>query len=389
MTITRDDLLAMAATLRKALGSDAQMGAGALMGPGTRRDGPDRGWRARWPDLAELGLAGFCVAEDCEGFGNEVPAALMAARELGAALHGSPYPGMVAASYALTRWLADEQRQQVAEAVTSGAHVPTLAYLAPGAVMTVPHDNLRVTGRAHLVAGAASANSFLALLPPDSALPPGYALPRGHAVPHGQDLLLLILRDGACTVTRTDEFDVTRDIGDVDFSGATAVPLTVPPGGRALVERLHGLLLAGDALGGLSRMLDRTVGYAAQRTTFGTAIGGYQAVQHRLVDHTIALRGMSLLADEAAKLLAAGAPGADRAVLLAEASVAAGGLPLLHDLVQLTGAIGFTWEYGLHLYERRAHLDARLGRNPRRARRLLAEQAGWVTGAGQGDPDAS
>ena len=33
-------------------------------------------------------------------------------------------------------------------------------------------------------------------------------------------------------------------------------------------------------------------------------------------------------------------------------------LRILHDLVQLIGAIGFTWEHGLHFYARRAHLDA-------------------------------
>jgi len=345
MTTTRDDLLAMAATLRKALDTPAAF--------------PQ--WRAQWPALAELGIAGFCVPEDCEGFGAEVPAALMAARELGAALHGSPYPALVAASYALTRWRGDGQRQPVAAEISSGTHVPTLAFLGPGAVVAPPDGGVipLVHGRAHLVAGAVSADSFLAL-------------------PPGGDTLLLILRDETCTVARVHEFDVTRDIGDVDFGGATAVPLKAPPGGRARVERLHGLLLAGDTLGGLSRMLDRTVGYAAQREAFGKAIGGYQAVQHRLVDHTIALRGMSLLADEAATQLAAEAPGADRAALLAAASVTAGALPLLHDLVQLTGAIGFTWEYGLHLHERRAHLDARLGRGPRQARRLLAEGEGWT-----------
>jgi len=223
---------------------------------------------------------------------------------------------------------------------------------------------LRVTGRAHAVAAPAGADSFLAL-------------------PSGGDALLVIRPDETCTVTRGREFDVTREVGEVTFDGTPAVPLTVPPGGRLLVERLHGLLLAGDTLGGASQMLNRTVAYAARRTAFGKPIGGQQAVQHRLVDHTIRLRGMSLLADEAATglageaLPAGGAKGAGRAAALAEASVAAGALALLHDLVQLTGAIGFTWEYGLHLYERRAHVNARLGRNPRRARRLLAEQAGW------------
>jgi alkylation response protein AidB-like acyl-CoA dehydrogenase len=359
MTATRGDLLALAATLREAL--DA--GAGAR-DPGGTDGGPGRDWRAGWPGLAALGIAGLCVAEDCAGLGREVPAALVAARELGAALHGSPYPAAAAASYALTRWLDEERRQQVAEAVTDGAHVPTLAFLGPAAVVAPGDGGLRVDGQAHLVAGAASADSFL-------VLPASAGLPDGHE-------LLFIRRDETCTVTRVHDFDVTREIGDVAFGGTPAVPLATPPGGRPLVEGLHGLLLAGDMLGGLTRMLSRTVAYAAGRTAFGKAIGGYQAVQHRLVDHAVGLRGMSLLADEAAALLAGGAAGAGRAALLAQASAAAGALPRLHDLVQLTGAIGFTWEYGLHLYERRAHLDARLGRNPRRARRLLAEREGWA-----------
>ena len=350
MTTTRDDLLAMAATLRKALGA----------GPaGTGPEGTDPGWRTRWPVLAGLGLAGFCAAPDHGGFGAEVPAALVAARELGAALDGSPYPATVAASYGLSRWLAPEVGEEIAGAVISGAHVPTLAYLDPAAAVTEQSGGLRVTGAAHVVAVPGGADSFLVL-------------------PSGGDALLLVRPDETCTVTRGRELDVTREIGEVAFAGTPAVPLATPPGGRSLVERLHGLLLTGDTLGGASRMLDRTVAYAAGRTAFGKAIGGQQAVQHRLVDHTVRLRGMSLLADEAAARLAGGARDAGRAAALAEASVAAGALALLHDLVQLTGAIAFTWEYGLHLYERRAHVNARLARNPRRARRLLAEHEGWA-----------
>jgi len=352
MTTTRDDLLAMAATLRKVLGAGVQ---GAAQGAV-----PDPGWRARWLVLAELGLAGFCASQDHGGFGAEMPAALVAARELGAALDGSPYPAMVAASYALTRWLAPEHGEEIADAVISGAHVPTLAYLDSAAMVAGHPGGLQVTGRAHVVAAPAAADSFLVL-------------------PSDGDALLFIRPDETCTVTRGRELDVTREVGEVAFGGTPAVPLAVPPGGRRLVERLHGLLLAGDTLGGASQMLDRTVGYAARRTAFGKPVGGQQAVQHRLVDHTIRLRGMSLLADEAAGKLAGGAEGAGRAAALAEASVAAGALALLHDLVQLTGAIGFTWEYGLHLYERRAHVNARLGRCPRRARRLLAEHEGWAS----------
>jgi alkylation response protein AidB-like acyl-CoA dehydrogenase len=121
----------------------------------------------------------------------------------------------------------------------------------------------------------------------------------------------------------------------------------------------------------------RTTAYARERRAFGNVIGGFQAVQHRLVDHAVRIRGLSLLADDAAERLAAGARDADRQVFLAGAGVARHSVTILHDLLQLTGAIGFTWEYGLHLYERRAHLDARLGRDPRRALTALAAREGW------------
>jgi alkylation response protein AidB-like acyl-CoA dehydrogenase len=348
MTTTQADLLALADTLRKALGGDANA---AL---------PDASWRDRWPALAEVGAAAFCVAEDCDGFGNEAQAALVAARELGAALHGAPYAGLTAASYALSRWLPGEHRHALTAEVLAGRHVPALAFLGPGASVTDDGAGLRVSGVARLVAGAVAADSFL-LLPPES------------------DAMLYVAASAECEPSRVHEFDTTRSCCDVAFTGTRAVPLTSEPGARSRTERLRGLLLTGDTLGGLSRMLDRAVGYAKERTTFGRAIGGYQAVQHRLVDHTLALRGMSLLADEAAAQVTADAPDAARYTLLAEAAVAAGGVPLLHDLVQLTGGIGFTWEYGLHHYERRAHLNARLGGNPRRARRTLAKQEGWAS----------
>ena len=65
---------------------------------------------------------------------------------------------------------------------------------------------------------------------------------------------------------------------------------------------------------------------------------------------------------------------------LAEASVSSAAGHVLHDLVQLTGAIGFTWEYGLHFFERRIHQDARLAANPRRALQQLADLEGWADG---------
>lgn len=190
---------------------------------------------------------------------------------------------------------------------------------------------------------------------------------------------LLLAPDPSCWTSTTTEpsFDITRSITQVVVDRAACLPLGATPDDAATADGVRRLLLAADAVGCLERSLERAVAYAGQRVAFGRPLGGFQAVQHRLVDHTIRVRGMSLAVQEAARALTDGAPSAARSTTLAEISVSTDAVGILHDLVQLTGGIGFTWEHGLHAFERRAHGDALLAGNPRRAVRTLAEQEGW------------
>jgi alkylation response protein AidB-like acyl-CoA dehydrogenase len=321
-----------------------------VLGIGSAEDAPilEDEWHKSWPSLAGMGLSALCMPEALGGLGNEATAALAASSVLGAGLHGSPYPAIVAAAFALSRGLDPAERKNVCDAIVSGTCVPTLAFLDPSARVTEEADGVSVDGCARLVLGAADCESFL-VLPSDSSA------------------MAYVDAGDACTVTNAHSFDVTRSAADVVFDGAHATPVE---GGRELRTRtqwLFGLLVAGDALGGTERMLERTRLYALERHAFGRPLGGFQAVQHRLVDHAVQLRGMTLLATRAADHMTLQEGDAAREVLLAEAAITGGALHILHDLLQLTGAIGFTWEHGLHLYERRAHLDARLGRNPRAA----------------------
>jgi alkylation response protein AidB-like acyl-CoA dehydrogenase len=318
----------------------------------------DREWREGWPALAGIGLLAFCAPEEVGGFGDEVPAALVVSRELGAALHGSPYAASVAATYALSRARdADPATGALVGAVLAGEQVAVLGFLDPGRAADAGAPKGRLNGRARLVAGAEDADWFLLVAPDGSGA--------------------VLVERAAGTIESVDGFDVSRSCGDLAFDDAPARVVDVPDEALSTAVLIHGLLLAGDALGGLETMHARTTTYARDRRAFGNVIGGFQAVQHRLVDHAVRIRGLSLLADDAAGQLAVGGRDADRQVLLAEAGVASRAVTILHDLLQLTGAIGFTWEYGLHLYERRAHLDARLGRDPRQALTALAQREGW------------
>jgi alkylation response protein AidB-like acyl-CoA dehydrogenase len=346
MTTSQAERHELRDTVRRALGSDPE--AAPVVDPA---------WRTKWSSLVEIGVLALCAPEEVNGFGNESGAALLVSRELGASLHGSPYAAALAATYALCRWYGpDDERLALAERVLSGAELPVLAFLDPGSELEAAGSGLRLRGCARLVEDAG--DSFL-LAAPD------------------RDGFLRVTRNERCTVRSAHAFDVTRSCSDIEFHDAPADFVDVPTAGRSATERLHGLLLAGDALGGVETVLARTTTYPRARQAFGKAIGGFQAVQHRLVDHAVRLRGLSLLAADAADRLAVGAPGDERQVLLTEAGTAGHAVAIFHDLLQLTGAIGFTWEYGLHFYERRAHLDARLARNPRQALSVLARHEGW------------
>lgn len=319
-----------------------------MLGLGGGAPAPDADWRRRWAALIELGVTGFCVPEDRGGFGSRADAAVATAVELGAALHGSPYAGLTASAHALAH----------AAEPDGGAHELLGGILTGDRVCAFGRLDVGGGGVARVVDGAPEADALL-LEDPGSG-----------------DLVLLADPSAWSVDASRHTFDVSRTCGDVTIDVASGRRVAANP----VASDLYGLLLAADAIGGVRRMLDRTVAYAAQRRAFGHPIGSFQAVQHRLVDHTVRARGMALAVTEAARQLGAGSPDARRAVAVAQVGVSSGATHILHDLVQLTGAIGFTWEYGLHFYERRAHQDARLAANPRAAVRTLAEIEGW-TGA--------
>ncbi|MDG2029147.1 MAG: acyl-CoA dehydrogenase family protein [Acidimicrobiales bacterium] len=320
------------AALRGLLGSD---GAVTLASP-------DSQWRGQWPELAAMGLTSFCVPEDRGGFGRRADAAAAAASELGAALHGSPFAALTAATHVLAT-SADPDADDLVADLLAGQRVCAFGHF----------DQSR--RRAHLLDGVSGAEAvLLADTDRDEFIlftdPSAWVM---DPVPHG--------------------FDVSRQAADLVVDAATGRIIPACAAG----DRLHGLLLAADTLGGVQRALDRTVDYAGQRQAFGRSIGGFQAVQHRLADHAVRVRGMRLLVNDAARAIDADDPTADRAVALAALSVHSGATGVLHDLVQLTGAIGFTWEYGLHHYQRRAHQNARLAGGTRSAASALAIAEGW------------
>lgn len=108
------------------------------------------------------------------------------------------------------------------------------------------------------------------------------------------------------------------------------------------------LALAVEAVGTMEGALNHTVAYLKQRRQFGRTIGSFQAIQHRLSLCAIDLEASRWLAREAAFH---GAPAQGSAAAAAFALAAAD--KVFTETHQMSGAIGFTNEFDLHVWSMR------------------------------------
>jgi alkylation response protein AidB-like acyl-CoA dehydrogenase len=194
------------------------------------------------------------------------------------------------------------------------------------------------------------------------------------------------LYDGVQALPREldDELlDVNRPVWRVQLSDAHSVAI----GGQERAEQLLALarvLLSADSLGALSATFDRLVTYLKERIAFGAPIASFQAVQHRLVEllvfeakaRAVLLKAARALVADAADGTAGKSSGVEMAAV-AHAFVAAKAAAAVDECMQLSGGIGFTWEYPLHHELRRVFTNGYLLGTARSSRALMAERAGW------------
>jgi alkylation response protein AidB-like acyl-CoA dehydrogenase len=98
------------------------------------------------------------------------------------------------------------------------------------------------------------------------------------------------------------------------------------------------------------------LGYMRTRVQFGKPIGSFQALQHKAADLYVQQELTRAVLDEAIRKLDAGVPDVERAKVASRCKARASdaGLRITREAIQLHGAIGFTDEYDVGLYLKRA-----------------------------------
>jgi alkylation response protein AidB-like acyl-CoA dehydrogenase len=119
---------------------------------------------------------------------------------------------------------------------------------------------------------------------------------------------------------------------------------------------------AAEMLGAARRCMEMSVEYAKVRQQFGQPIGTFQAIKHACAEMFLEVENASAATYYAAWALDANSPDAALAVSAAKAYVGDASRKVCGSSIQVHGGIGFTWEYDLHLYVKRAkHLEPLYG----------------------------
>jgi alkylation response protein AidB-like acyl-CoA dehydrogenase len=136
----------------------------------------------------------------------------------------------------------------------------------------------------------------------------------------------------------------------VDGSLAVALSLDAAPAVRlggslddiAEVGVLASLARSAEALGVMQSLFDATLDYLRTRQQFGTPLGSFQAIQHRMVAQYAAIEQGRALLDLA--IVSQGSAGFAAAVDGLRAFVAPASVELGHEMIQFHGGMGVTDE---------------------------------------------
>jgi alkylation response protein AidB-like acyl-CoA dehydrogenase len=308
-----------------------------------------------WKQFAELGITGVAIAEEHGGAGQGMLEAAIVYEELGRALAPTPhFASAILGARILEASGSPAQQREWLPRIASGEAILTPAWLEPdgsfgarGVRLEARRvgDGFALTGSKRHVPFASAATRLVVLA-------------RTGAAPDEIDLFLV--DPHAPRVRMTQQRSLAADAQyEVTFEGVpVAAADRIGPAGsgfatfdRAMCDGV--ILLAASAMGGAERALEITVQYAKERRQFDKPIGSFQAISHYLADAATAIDGGKTLVYEAAWAHARGRSVA-RLAPMAKLFACQTYRDVTAMCQQVWGGVGFTIEYDIQLYFRRA-----------------------------------
>ena len=328
---------------------------------------------AHWSLFAELGWLAVPLPESCGGLGGSAVDAAIVLEEFGRGPVLEPWiPTLVLGAGAIAALGSPAQQQALLPRVIAGelqlalAHSETAARYDHAAISTraaPTPTGWQLDGEKCVVLNAPAAGVLLV-----SAREPSGTTGVFLVEPSAAGLGMRAYRniDGTVAAELTlaaVHLDANARLGD-----AEALPALV-----ALHDRAA-LMVCAEAVGAMTVLLQKTVDYTKTRRQFGTAIGSFQALQHRMADMFIEVeqaRSILLMA-----LLTADDGGdARRAISAAKSRIGRAARKVGQEAIQLHGGIGVTEDLDVgHYVKRLLVIEALFGNSDWHLRRFTEAQ---------------
>lgn len=308
-----------------------------------------------WEQFAALDLTGLMIPEEYGGSGMSALEGALVYEELGRALAPTPhFVSAVLSAGVLLRSGSDELKQAWLPKIAKGEVIVTTAWLEPKngfgpkgvqATAAASGDGFTLSGTKWHVPFAAAADRLVVLARTGDGV---------------ADVDLFVVDPKADGVTLRQMFSMASDcqyevqldgvaVTEADRIGAAGTGWATWD--AVLTEGL--VFLAAQAMGGATYALEITNQYAKDREQFDKPLGAFQAISHYLADAATAINGGQVLVYEAAWALS---EGKDISSLAPMAKLFA--CQTFRNTTamaqQVFGGVGFTLEYDIQLYFRRA-----------------------------------
>ncbi len=315
-----------------------------------------------WKGMAELGLAGLHLDEQYGGAGLEIIDLALVAESLGYGGAPGPFFGHVLAGLAIQLAGSDEQKKNWLPRLATGDAIGTLAFGESDAAWQ-PEE--------WALSGGDTLNGVKLNVPYASIAD---VIVVGVA---GGGLALVEKTAAGLQIQAIEGVDRSRRIDAVTFE---STPCDALPEGTAQAGRVRDaalVLLAADAFGSGSRLVDMSVKYAKTREQFGVTIEHFQAVKHQLANMAVELEPSRGLFWYAAHAFDHIGHESERAAALAKAHISDRVMQIARDAVEAHGGIGFTWECDVQLWFKRSMFNRAFLGTPSVHRERAAQLAGW------------
>ena len=305
-----------------------------------------------WAQLAALDLVGLLIPEQYGGSGMSMLDATVVYEEFGRALAPSPhFVSSVMAAGLITAAGSEDQKSEWLPKIARGEAIASIGWLEDSggyrpagisATATADGDRFTLNGTKRHVAYAAAAQVIVTVV-------------QG---PDGIDLFLVDPHQAGVTLTQkmTIASDTQYDLELTNVSVDSQARLGAAGTGWSTFDGVLSdglILLAASAVGGARYCLDITVEYSKDRYQFDKPLGAFQSPAHYMADSVTNIEGAEVLAHEAAWARSSGKP---HRKLAAMSKLFA--CNTYRDTTamaqQIWGGVGFTVEYDVQLYFRRA-----------------------------------